>query len=111
MPARTKRRARFDFHGREFVWWIDGDHWLRIASLDKRFVVAVPLLRDSDQSHLLAVHGQEFPGLTPADSRPVYLVVPQPSGSSMGAWVDQILRWSFDTSHQLVHAEGPVQFF
>jgi hypothetical protein len=110
MPARTKGRARFDFRGRKFVWSIDGDRWLRIASLDKRFVVAVPMFRDSDQPLVLVVHGHEFPGLTPADARPVYLVVPEPSGSSMGAWVDQILTWSFDESHELLHAKEPPRF-
>jgi hypothetical protein len=109
MPARTKGRARFDFRGRQFVWWIDGDYWLRITSLDKRFVVAFPLGRVSEQLPTLVVHGHEFPGLTPADSRPVYLVVPEPSGS-MGAWVDQILTWSFDESHELIRAEGPPRF-
>ena len=73
--------------------------------LDKRFVVAFPLGRVSEQLPTLVVHGHEFPGLTPADSRPVYLVVPEPSGS-MGAWVDQILTWSFDESHELIRAEG-----
>jgi hypothetical protein len=42
-------RAKFDFRGRPFVWWVDGDFWLRIASLDKRFVVAYALGRTSDQ--------------------------------------------------------------
>ena len=43
MPARTKGRVKFDFRGRRFVWWVDGDRWLRIASLDKKVVLAVPL--------------------------------------------------------------------
>jgi hypothetical protein len=110
MPARTKGRATFDFRGRQFVWWIDGDRWLRIASLDKRFLVAFPLGRAIDQPPVLVVHGQEFPGLTPSDSRPVHLIVPEPSGGSMGAWVDQILAWSFDESHHLIRAGGAPQF-
>jgi hypothetical protein len=111
MPARTKGRARFDFQGRPFVWRIDGDRWLRIASLDKRFVVASPLGRAIGQPPVLVVHGQEFPGLTSSDPRPVYLIVPEsPSGGSMGAWVEQILAWSFDESHALIRAQEPPRF-
>lgn len=109
MPARTKGRAKFDFHGRPFVWWIDGDYWLRIASLDKKFVVAFALGRAGDQPPILTVHGHEFPGLKRSATRPVYLIVPQPSGS-MGAWVDHLLRWSLDPSHELIEAAGPTQF-
>ena len=69
MPARTRGRAKFDFKGRPFVWWIDGDYWLRIASADKCFVVAFALGRASDQVPILAVHGPEFLGL-PSAPRP-----------------------------------------
>lgn len=110
MPARTKGRAKFDFHGRPFVWWVDGDYWLRIASLDKRFVVAYALGRALDQPAILTVHGQEFPGLKSSAPRPVYLLVPEPSGDSMGAWVEQLLKWAFDKSHELIQVEGPPRF-
>lgn len=72
MPARTRGRAKFDFNGRQFVWWIDGDYWLRIASADKRFVVAFALGRASDQVPILAVHGPEFLGLPPAPRLPTW---------------------------------------
>ena len=110
MPARTKGRAKVDFRGRQFVWWIDGDRWLRIASLDKQFVVAFGLGRASDQPPILVVHGPEFSGLAPSESRPVYLVMPEPTGHSMGAWVDQILRWSFDVSHEQIRSGEPPRF-
>jgi hypothetical protein len=113
MPARTKGRAKFDFRGRPFVWWVDGDYWLRIASLDKRFVVAYALGRAIDQPPILTVHGQEFAGLTSADRRPVYVIAPElsgGSGGSMGAWVDQLLTWAFDPLHELIKVEGPPRF-
>ncbi len=110
MPARTKRRAKFDFHGRPFVWWVDGDRWLRIASRDKRFVVAFPLVRAVDQPPSLTVYGHEFPGLAPSEARPIHLVSPQPKGDSMGAWVEQLLVWCFDEAHEIVTAEGPPRF-
>lgn len=110
MPARTKGRAKFDFHGRPFVWWVEGDYWLRIASLDKRFVVALSLVHSLDQSPILAVHGPEFPGLEPAEPRPIYLTMLAPAPDSMGAWVEQLLTWSFDPSHELIRTEGPARF-
>ena len=110
MPARTKGRAKFDFRGRAFVWWVDGDYWLRIASLDKKFAVAFALGRAPDQSPILTIHGNEFPGLESSGARPVYLIVPEPSGNSMGAWVDHLLSWSFDQSHELTQAAGPPKF-
>ncbi|MGC8644604.1 MAG: hypothetical protein ACP5XB_32465, partial [Isosphaeraceae bacterium] len=100
MPARTKGRAKFDFKGRPFVWWVDGDYGLRIASADKRFVVAVALGRASDEAPILVVHGQEFPGLPSGVPRPVHLIVPEPRGGSMGVWVEELLMWSFNPSHE-----------
>jgi len=110
MPARTKGRAKFDFRGRAFVWWVDGDYWLRIASLDKRFVIAYALVRAIDQPPILTVHGQEFPGLEPSELRPIYLITSEPAGDSMGAKVDQLLAWSFDQTQELIRAEGPPRF-
>jgi hypothetical protein len=107
MPARTKGRAKFDFRGRPFVWWVDGDRWLRIASLDKKYVVAFPLGRAAGEPPILTVSGPEFPGLEISSSRPKYLIVPEPSGDSMGAWVDWLLQWSFDASHDLIETDGP----
>jgi hypothetical protein len=110
MPARTRRRAKFDFNGRPFVWWIDGDYWLRIASADKRFVVAFALGRAPGQLPILVVHGPEFLGLPSGGPRPAYLVVPEPRGGSMGAWVEELLTWSFSPRHQVVLSEVPPRF-
>jgi hypothetical protein len=110
MPARTKRREKFDFNGRPFVWWVDGDYWLRIASADKRFVVAYALWRAPNQAPILVVHGPEFPGLPPGLSRPASLIVPEPGGGSMGARVEELLMWSFSPLHQLVLSEVPPRF-
>jgi hypothetical protein len=110
MPARTKGRARFDFRGRPFVWWVDGDFWLRISSLDKRFVVSFPLGRDADQPPILTVHGHEFPGLNASEPRPIFLITIEPKGNSMGAWVDQLLSWSFDQEQGVVRSEEPPRF-
>src|ERR1022692_4061562 len=100
MPARTKRRAKFDFRGRPFVWWIDAEKYLRIISMDKKFVIAYPLGTTMNDPPIIEVIGSEFPGLDPAERRPLWLIVPQPSGK-FGAWVDQLLRWSFDSKRKL----------
>lgn len=101
MPARTKRRAKFMFGGRLFVWWVDGDRYLRISSIDKKFVVAYHLW---GATPVLDVIGQEFPGVSPSEPRPVRLIVPEPDSQSMGATVDALLRWAFDPGHELVRS-------
>ena len=93
MPARTKRRAKFQFRGRAFVWWVDGARYLRICSADKKFVVAFHLV---GAPAVLDVIGQEFPGLDASQKRPIRLGLPQVDGRSMGALVDGLLRWVFD---------------
>ena len=109
MPARTKRRATFDFHGRPFVWWVDGDKYLRIASLDKKFVTAHRIGRALGEPPTVEVIGSEFVGLVPTESRPIFFVAPEPSGP-MGAWVDQLLRWAFDPDRPLVRFDGVPRF-
>jgi len=110
MPGRAKGRAKFDFRGRAFVWWVDGDRYLRISSQDKKFVIAFPLGRKIDTPPVVEVIGQEFTGLGPTEARPIWLIVPEPSGKSMGAWVDELLRWCFDPGHSLIRFNGPVRF-
>ena len=53
MGVRKKGRVKFTFGGRLFVWWIDNDTYLRIASDDKRFIAGNLLI---DRFDLLAVH-------------------------------------------------------
>ena len=96
MAARTKRRAKFDFRGRPFLWWVDGDKYLRIASADKKFVIAY--LIGTEEPAVVEVIGPEFPGAESSERRPLWFVAPELPESSMGAWVDRLLTWSFDTS-------------
>ena len=112
MPARTKGRAKFDFRGRPFVWWVDGDYWLRVSSLDKKFVVAYALGLVADSPPVVAVSGAEFPGIDRRERRPVWLVAPElsaGSGGSLGPWVEQLLSWSFDPDRQITRT-GPPRF-
>jgi hypothetical protein len=111
MPARTKGRAKFDFRGRAFLWWIEDARYLRIISLDKKFVVGFPLGRAADEPPSLVISGQEFPGLKASESRPVYLCIPDvPANSSIGAWVDHIIKWCFDPAHIVERRDKPPRF-
>jgi hypothetical protein len=85
MAARTKGRAKFDFRGRPFVWWVDGDRYLRVSSLDKRLIIAYPLVAEADDPAVVEVIGSEFPGLDQSEQRPVWFVAAPLSGRSMGA--------------------------
>src|SRR3954463_15576862 len=100
MAARTKGRAKFDFHGRPFLWWVDGDRYLRITSLDKRFVIAYPIGTESHAPAVVEVIGSEFPGVEGSKGRPLWFIAPALPTTSMGAWVDRLLTWSFDTSQK-----------
>jgi hypothetical protein len=95
MPARTKRRAKFNFRGRQFVWWVDGDRLLRISSLDKRFVVALHLLGAPGKAAVLEVIGTEFPGAEAGRKRPFTIEVSDVFRPSMGATVDAVLSCAF----------------
>jgi hypothetical protein len=100
MAARTKGRAKFDFRGRPFLWWVDGDRYLRIASLDKKFVIAYPMGTEPDAPAAVEVIGSEFPGVESSEGRPLWFVAPALPTTSMGAWVDRLLTWSFDTNQR-----------
>ena len=105
MPGRTKGRAKFDFRGRAFVWWVDSDYWLRVSSLDKKFVIAYAL----GAPPVVGVSGFDFPGIDCKEPRPVWLVAPElgGSGGSMGRWVEQLLSWSFDPGHEINRTDPP----
>jgi len=95
MGIRKKGRAKFTFDGRLFVWWIDNEIYLRIASNDKRFVVAYLLLGETS---LLAVHGPEFPSLDHR-KRPAWFTIPQlPATPNIGRHVNHILRVCLKTN-------------
>ncbi len=97
MAVLTTRRAKFEYHGRHFVWWVDSDTWLRIASADKQFVVAYLLFDPDSVGPLLVVHGTKFPGIPRAEPRPVWLVPPKFIADSMGGHVADVLDWCFTT--------------
>src|SRR5687768_3187667 len=99
MAARTKGRAKFNFHGRPFLWWVDGDRFLRITSLDKKFVIAYPMGTEPGDPAVVQGIGSEFPGVS-SERRPLWFVAPSLPTTSMGAWVDRLLTWSFDTSQK-----------
>jgi hypothetical protein len=102
MPARTKGRAKFDFRGRPFLWWVDRDRYLRITSLDKKFVIAFLIGTEPDEPQVVEVIGSEFPGVDRSDPRPLWFVAPAlpTTGTGMGAWVDCLLTWSFDAGQE-----------
>jgi hypothetical protein len=103
MPARTRRRAKFDFQGRPFVWWVDADRYLRICSLDKKFIISLSLWGAAPE--VVEVIGQEFPGLDRSERRPVWLIAPPASGTSMGSRVNELLTWSFARDRPLTRAD------
>src|SRR5687768_1091633 len=109
MPARTKGRAKFDFRGRAFVWWVDRDYWLRVSSMDKKFVIAYALGRGAGKPPSVGLRGCEFPGIDRKEPRPVWLVAPEPgdSGVGMESLVEQLLSWSFDPGHEIIRTDLP----
>jgi hypothetical protein len=99
MAVRTKRLAKFEYHGRQFVWWVDSDIFLRIASADKQFVVAYVLVETESIGPLLAVHGPEFLSVSRSERRPVWLAPPRFSADSMGRLVADALDWCFESQN------------
>lgn len=105
MGISKKKRCTFQHSGREFTWWVENDSFIRIISQNRQFYVDYLILDPpSDAGGLLAVRGNEFPGLE-NDSRPVVLDVPESIAEcfskSMGSVVDAILTWSLDVTHDL----------
>ncbi|MEM9346629.1 MAG: hypothetical protein AAGB26_08425 [Planctomycetota bacterium] len=96
---------RFEYRGKYFHWYNDGDRYIRIASEDKKFVVAY-LLGDlyGMQSHL-EVTGQDFPGIAATEERPVRICVPKfvedEFKTSFGAFVNALIRWCLQETHQI----------
>lgn len=111
MPARTKGRAKFDFRGRPFLWWVDREQFIRILSADKKFVIAYPLGGELDEPPLVEVIGSEFPGVDSSEPRPLWFVAPPLSSmTSFGAWVERLLTWSFDPSQMRTRVHNPPRF-
>jgi hypothetical protein len=109
MAARTKGRAKFDFRGRPFLWWIDRDRYLRILSRDKKFIIAAPIWTLPGSSSVIEVIGPEFPGLDARELRPIRLVGPNRTApNSLGEWVDEVLCWAFDPKRRLIRTDRNV---
>jgi hypothetical protein len=90
MAVRKKGRSVIEVNGRSFVWWVYRDREVRIASADKRFVVAFRWVGDPR----LAVSGQEFPGLLPTEPRPVVLSPPAFVYRSPAGLARQVIKWA-----------------
>jgi hypothetical protein len=101
---RTKGRNRFDYNGRPFVWYVESETQLRIASVDKHFVVMLELV---GHKPLMSVAGQEFLGIPASVKRPTWLVAPRFNQTVGGALVREILDWCFDPEHEINLYDGP----
>ncbi|MFN3168557.1 MAG: hypothetical protein ACE37H_15970 [Phycisphaeraceae bacterium] len=116
MVVRKKGRSKFIHSGQEFVWWVDNDTFIRIASGDKALVVAY-LIYDvpSDVGGILAVHGPKFPGIERTEKRPIWLVVPQEImdafQQSIGAVVNALISWCLDPEHEIIRYNRNVPAF
>lgn len=104
MAIRKKGRAQFNYNGRQFVWYVHREIYLRIASVDKQFSVTYELIGNTP---LMGVTGPEFIGLPNTVRRPA-LIVPPPFSAEMGGrTVRQILDWCFDPNHVIAPYDGP----
>jgi hypothetical protein len=103
MGARKKGRSLVTYAGRNYLWYMD-DYSLRIASEDKRFAVAY------GWNGTLLVSGQEFPGISPQEKRPVRVAVPQFTSTGMKTRVRKIIRWSLRSDREIHRIEPPSRF-
>lgn len=107
MGGRKKKRAKFIYNGRNFLWYWKNDIRLRIYSEDKKFVVEYlhPIPFGSDSlDDLLIINGQEFPKVD-IKKRPIATKLPteitSKLGKSIGKFVRSILEWSYDQTDKL----------
>ena len=107
VSVRTKGRAKFYFRGRAFVWLVQDDKWLRVASADKRFVVAYSMIVERGEKPCLVVNGEEFLGLE-NHRRPIHLLPELPNSNSVGSLVNNLLEWCFDPNHPLIIVDRAV---
>jgi hypothetical protein len=89
MAVRKKGRSVVEVSGRRFFWHVHRETHVRIASEDKRFVVAYRWVGEPE----LSVSGPEFPGLSPFLPRPVILRPPSFAYSSPAELARQVIRW------------------
>jgi hypothetical protein len=104
MGVRKKGRARFEYLGEYFHWYLD-DWRVHVCSEDKTFVIAYFMGDPWGDGPHLEVHGNRFPGLEDNSNRPVRLCVPKfvtsAGTKSLGAFVNALIRWSLRTSHRI----------
>jgi hypothetical protein len=100
---RTKGRNRFNYNGRPFVWYVADETQLRIASMDKRFVVMFELI---GKQPLMSISRHEFPGIPPSHPLPIWIVSPHFSQTVGGALVREILDWCFNPDHEIILYDG-----
>lgn len=108
MSIRKKGRNSFIFKGRLFSWWIDDETYLRIASVDKKFIIAIRMWGLPDDQCVIEVIGEDFPGLSSSDKRPVLLKTPELLGHSMGNYIEHILEWSLSPTKKVIRISGPA---
>jgi hypothetical protein len=90
MAVRKRGRNVIEVNGRSFVWWVHREREVRIASNDKHFAVAFRWIGDPQ----LAVTGDEFPGLSPSEPRPVLLLPPTFIYRSPAGLARQVILWA-----------------
>lgn len=105
MAIAGKRRRPFKFRARQFVWDANDEWTLRIASIDKRFSVSLPVALPPfepwsswpEDSIPVYVSGPEFPGLD--GRKDVWLrcrtITKQELTTTPGC-VARVLDWCFD---------------
>jgi hypothetical protein len=96
MSVRKKNRNLIEVCGRRFVWYVHRETHVRIASEDKRFVVAYRWVGDPE----LTVSGPEFPRLSESASRPCVIRPPAFCFASPADLAHQIVRWAFSWEKQ-----------
>lgn len=116
MAVRKKGRSRFAHSGREFVWWVDNDVFIRVASTDKSLVVAFLISEvPKDVGGIVVVHGPEFLGIDRSEKRPIWLAAPKiimsAFADSMGAVVNALLSWCLDPDHEIVRYDRKIPSF
>ena len=96
MAIRKKGRSIIEVNGRSFVYWVHDEQEVRIASTDKRFVVAFRWIGDP----LLTVSGQEFPDLSASEPRPVFLRPPAFVYRSPAGLARHVIRGALYSGHR-----------
>ena len=117
MAIATKGKRKISVLGREFVWHANNEWKLHIASVDKCFVVSLPIVFPPfaphnsipDECVPLLVSGPEFPGLE--NEKDVWIKCNAISKSEIGSTpgiVRKIIEWCF-AEKQEIEILGPLK--